>query len=344
MTARGLVVQAAFWICYGAVHFLARVPAIDADERSAIALASTVLALTGMALGALVTCAIELAGRHTPREWIVGLGAALVAAAAWMFADRALLVALASTMRSTIPWERFPRGLDLEYLFVMLTFTAALLALRAHDRQRILAEQVLVERLAARDARLAAISARLSPHFLFNALNTARSLAAEDAQRTRELLTRIADFLRHALDVDLEAPVTVRDEIATVRTYLAIESARFEDALSIEISIDPNAESLLVPSCVLQPLIENAVRYADADECGRRQIRIRAGIMNGSLVIVVQNSGSISSSPRENSGLSIARARLEHLYAARQSIHLDAADGVVTATVLVHGPRRGGEA
>lgn len=342
MTRRALAAQAALWAGYGVLHYLGRLPAITIDERPAIALASAVLAVTGLAVSSLVAALVVLGSRRTVHELVIGVLAALAGAFAWTIIDRALLVSLAAMTRMSIPWDRFPRGVDLEYLFVMLAWTAGLLALRAGERQRILAEQVLVARVAARDARLAAISARLQPHFLFNALNTARSLAAEDPARTRELLSRIAEFLRHALDVDADTPVTVREEFDAARAYLGIESARFEDALSIDVELDPGAADVLLPPFVLQPLIENAVRHADADADGRRRVRVRGSAPDDALTITVQNSGSITAAPRDGSGLSIARARLEHLYGARQRIELDACDGVVSATLVVEAPLRRG--
>ena len=340
MTRRALAAQAAFWAGYGVLHYLGRLPAITNDEWPAIALASAVLALTGLTVSCAVAASISLAARRTRHELAIGIVAALAGAWIWMFVDRALLVSIAAAARVSIPWDRFPRGVDLEYLFVMLAWAAGLLALRARERQRALAEQVLVEQVAARDARLAAIGARLQPHFLFNALNTARSLAAEDPAKTRELLSRISNFLRHALDTDADVPVTVRDEFAAARAYLGIETARFEDDLAIEMQLDPDAEDVLLPPFVLQPLVENAVRHADADADGRRRVRVHGTASTGMLTIAITNVGSIAGPPRDGSGLSIARARLEQMYGAHQRIDVHERDGIVTATLTVDAPAR----
>ena len=338
--ARSLLAQCAFWASYGVVHYLARLPAIADAERPAIGLASAVLASTGLLVSSAVGGVLGASSQgNASRELYIGPVAAMAGAFAWMLVDRALLVAIASITRTDIPWDRFPRGLDLEYVFVMLAWTAGLLALRARERQRLLAEEVLTERIAARDAKLAAIAGRLQPHFLFNALNTVRSLAAEDPPRTRELLTRIADFLRYALDVDADTPVTVREEFDAARTYLAIESARFEDALSVTIELDPSAEPMLLPPFVLQPLLENAIRHADPDGAGRRWVRLTGARAGDRLEIAVRNPGSLPAEPRVGaSGLAIARARLESLYGDAQSIRLTRDSGVVTATVVVDAP------
>jgi hypothetical protein len=339
--ARRLAAQCGFWASYGAVHYLGRLPAITPDERPAIALASAVLAATGLVVSSAVGAVIAAGARRPHHEWLIAPLAAVTGTFAWMFGDRAALVALAGFARIAIPWDRFPRGFDLEYLFVMLSWTAGVLALRARERQRVLAEQVLAERVVARDAKLAAIAARLQPHFLFNALNTARSLAAEDPPRTRELLTRIADFLRYALAVDADTPVTVRDEFEAARTYLEIESARFEDALTVTIELEPAAESFLLPPFVLQPLLENAIRHADSDGAGHRWLRLVGSSANASLSIVVRNPGSLPAEGRSGgSGLAIARARLESLYGDQGSIELGGTDGVVTASVMVTGARQ----
>ena len=340
--ARRIAAQCAFWATYGVVHWLGRLPAITPEERPAIALASVVLAATGLVVSSGVWAAIAYGARRPQREWLIAPLASIAGTFAWIFVDRALLVSAASFARLQIPWDRFPRGFDLEYLFVMLAWTGGLLALRARERQRVLAEQVLAERVVARDAKLAAIAARLQPHFLFNALNTARSLAAEDPPRTRELLTRIADFLRYALAVDADTPVPVRDEIDAASTYLAIESARFEDALTVTIEMEPAAERFLLPPFVLQPLLENAIRHADADGAGHRWLRLTATSGADGLAIVVQNPGSLPPAPRDGaSGLDIARARLASLYPDGASIELSANAGVVDARVTVAHPVAG---
>ena len=334
--ARRLAAQCGFWTAYGIVHYVGRLPAITVDERPVIALASGILAVTGLLVSSGVGLAIATGARRPHLEWVIAPIAAVAGTFAWFHVDRSTLVATAAFARMPIPWERYPRGFDLEYLFVMLSWTAGVLALRARERQRVLGEQVLAARVVARDAKLAAIAGRLQPHFLFNALNTARSLAAENPPRTRELLTRIADFLRYALAVDADTPVTVRDELDAARTYLAIESARFEDALTVTIELDPAAADFLLPPFVLQPLLENAIRHADSDEAGHRWLRLAASSTGDGLTIVVQNPGSLAVEPRTgSSGLAIARARLESLYGDAQSLDLDAEHGVVSATLTI---------
>jgi signal transduction histidine kinase len=126
-------------------------------------------------------------------------------------------------------------------------------------------------------AELRALRAQINPHFLFNTLNTIASLIRQDPEGAEDVTTRLAELFRYALRGSRSNSAPLRDELEFLRHYLAIEHARFGSRLRVEESIAPGLDAVEVPSLLLQPLVENAVRYAVADriEGGRVTISVR---------------------------------------------------------------------
>jgi two-component sensor histidine kinase len=208
-------------------------------------------------------------------------------------------------------WAKLPASLA----------TYAALALAAHllvTERRAAAEATRRARLesAARDAQLQALSARLQPHFLFNALHSVSTLIDEDPEAARQTLVRLSDLLRRTLETATRRETPLREEIEWVETYLAIEKARYEDRLAVEVDAEPELMSTLVPALVLQPLVENAVKHGIAAcEAGGR-IAIRARRQKDGLRLEVVTE--LRSPPERVAGghglgLDLTRSRLELL-------------------------------
>ena len=121
--------------------------------------------------------------------------------------------------------------------------------------------------LVARNAQLKMLRYQLNPHFLFNTLNAVSALITmNDANRANSMIVQLSNFLRYSLDNDPEQLVALEDEIRAVDLYLNIEKTRFGERLRIEMDVDPASRSVYVPSLILQPLIENSVKYAIAPQ------------------------------------------------------------------------------
>lgn len=340
---RWLGVQLAFWTLYGVAHFLAILPAIAPAERGAMALANLVRAASGLGITSAVWPALRGAVREgrTRRLVLLGIGLVVVGLVVWPVFDRAILVTIATASGVAVPWVRFPRGLDLEYLIVLLGWSAGAVGALVWAREREAREALLEERATAREAQVRALAARLEPHFLFNALNTVRALVTEDPERARTVLTRLAGFLRHALAVDPAVPATLDQEIAAARHYLRIEEARFEPDLRIDVRVDAAAGDVLVPSLVLQPLVENAIHHGAPDPDGVLLVRVHARIDGAALRIEVENGGTLDPSP-DGIGLDLTRTRLRQMYGDDQRFELRERDGRVVAVVELPAPRRAG--
>ena len=207
--------------------------------------------------------------------------------------------------------------------------------LRLQGTLREMQEVRLVEaRLREEAARseLAALQARINPHFFFNTLNTITSLLDEDVRTAEELLETFASLFRYAFDVADAAPVPLSDEIAFTRDYLRIERARFGDRLRLAWNVDPQSLSVRVPGLILQPLIENAVGHGLAPRaCGGR-IDVSTTVDGPALRIDVVDDGVGLSEAgehliRDGHGLGNIARRLEACYGSRAALDLSPAPG-----------------
>lgn len=158
---------------------------------------------------------------------------------------------------------------------------------QAVDRARAV-EQIRAE-LA--QAELRALRAQIDPHFLFNTLNTIAALIAENPDAAEDVTTRLAEVFRYTLTASGREHARLGDELAFLRNYLAIEHARFEDRLRFEESVEPGLDAAPVPSMLLQPLVENAVRYGVSARAEGGTVRLTARRDGALLVIEIADDG-----------------------------------------------------
>lgn len=163
-------------------------------------------------------------------------------------------------------------------------------------------------------ARLAELQSRIRPHFLFNALNTALALVRVDPPRAEAVLEDLAELFRAAL-AEVGASVSLQEEIALARHYLAIEEVRFGARLVVDWDIDPRVHEARVPSLVLQPLVENAVRHGIEPSPSGGRVTVRATVQRGQAVVSVINTlASQPGLPGHGMALHNVRERLRLLH------------------------------
>ncbi len=172
-----------------------------------------------------------------------------------------------------------------------------------------------------REARLLALRYQLNPHFLFNSLNTVSTLVVVgNARAATQMLAQIGDLLRTSLDSELTAEVPLSRELALTEEYLAIEQTRLGERLQIDMAVPLETRDALVPSMLLQPLVENAVRYGVAPFGEGGWIAIRSALHAGRLRIVIENSGrrGENGQKRNENGIGLGNTadRLKTLYGA----------------------------
>ena len=276
---------------------------------------------------------------------VVVLGAAILVALAWA-ALRLTLFMLMTGERGL--WPDFG-GWLFPSMFVFFTWAALYHGIKYYqmlqrEREALLRIESLQRQEAfklaqveadARNAQLALLRYQLNPHFLFNTLNSVNALVSKgDAGKATKMINKLSEFFRHSLRAEPETEVTVAEEVATTELYLDIEKTRFADRLTVEIHIAESAKSRLVPSMILQPLVENALKHAIGVSENGGQIRILASEADsGALQVRVEDSGPEGSDlqadqrpPGASVGLDNTRARLHAFYGDCGRLKIEKAD------------------
>jgi len=176
----------------------------------------------------------------------------------------------------------------------------------------------------ASTAQLAMLRYQLNPHFLFNTLNSISTLVLlKQTERANAMLARLSSFLRYTLVNEPTAKVTLAQEVETLKLYLEIEKMRFEDRLRPHFRIDPETIGARLPSLLLQPLMENAIKYAVTPSEGGADIWLTASREGQGVRIEVADNGdgdkeaaAMAASPSTGVGLANIRDRLAQAYGA----------------------------
>jgi two-component system LytT family sensor kinase len=167
----------------------------------------------------------------------------------------------------------------------------------SRNERKLEAQQILLT-----EARLAALTRQINPHFLFNTLNSVSSLIRVNPDQARSMILKLSNILRRLLRKQ-ENLASLRDELQFIEDYLAIEVVRFGDKLKFERDVEPRALDMMVPSMVLQPIVENSIKHGLSPKVEGGRIRIASSVVGNRLLITV-----------EDDGLGIDETKLLHLF------------------------------
>ncbi len=190
-------------------------------------------------------------------------------------------------------------------------------------------------------ARLQALQMQLNPHFLFNTLNSVSSLMRSDPDGADEMLERLSSLLRITLAKGQAQRIPLQEEMEVVQLYVSIQQLRFGDRVRHSVEVDPEAWDALVPSMILQPIVENAYVHGISRSLGEGTITIKASVEGDKLCISIRNTGGVPGSfgdalKREGVGIANVKARLELHYGSRQSFSIrEMLPGDVTALCVL---------
>ena len=284
------------------------------------------------------------------------------AAVAWVFVRSVIFPELYPEDAAKMEAEAIAKGnsqfmilleLSLKAAGVMVVWSAVYFGIKYYmlaqeDKQRYLAA---VGR--ANEAQLKMLRYQLNPHFLFNTLNAISTLILDLDNRTaNEMVTKLSRFLRYSLENDPMQEATVADEVASLKLYLDIEKVRFAERLRLEFFVADEAEAALMPSMLLQPLVENSIKYAISQSVEGGSLKITAYVKEGELQLRVIDDGpgvrpeDLDRSQGTGVGLANIMGRLQELYGAEQSFDLSATEphGLTVAISLPCRYREGNQA
>lgn len=220
--------------------------------------------------------------------------------------------------------ERFKRLMAFQLHLEMLRYWAVIAIEHTLSYHREARER----EVALAKARLEVLKRQLQPHFLFNTLNSISVLMFENVNLANRMLLRLSDLLRAGLADDSPHEVSLERELTFLDRYLEIERMRFGDRLTIDRNIDPATLGALVPNLILQPIVENAIRYGVAAVDRSATVSIRAEKSGDDLQLQVRDDGpGMPPGAIRGVGLTNTEARLRQLYGSDQKLELLPAEG-----------------
>ncbi len=198
-------------------------------------------------------------------------------------------------------------------------------------------KKIEAQQLSLNEARLAALTSQINPHFLFNTLNSVSSLIRTNPDQARSVVYRLSSILRRLLrKTDNLTPL--RDEIAFIDNYMNIEMVRFGDKLRFVKEIDPDTLDRLVPSMMLQPILENSIRHGLSSKVDGGMVRLRSSLSDGRLNLLVEDDGvgipehRLATLFEQGIGVSNVNERLKVLFGQDYRMWIDSKPGEGTRT------------
>ena len=325
--------HAAGWTGYGCAQYLG---ALLYDKEPGYLYVIMSAAVSGFVVTMPLRYIYRVLWRQRPRIVLVGIAiTSYVTALAWRlcvnFAYDRFMPQLDWKM---VHWYEYLSG-ALQGTYLMLCWSGLYFGIKFYESLQLQREATLRSAALAQEAQLRMLRYQLNPHFLFNTLNAISTLVLDNQNRiANQAVTRLSEFLRYTLDQYPMKKVTVRQELDALNMYLSTEQLRFNDRLRIEFAFEENALEALVPSLLLQPLIENAVKYAVSPREGGGAILVEGRVRGRMLELVVADDGPGAKNAAaliegRGVGLRNTRERLHVLYGDQQRfVALNAHPGV----------------
>ena len=266
--------------------------------------------------------------------------ASWVAAAVWMICRQYIFpIFLGDEMEKEIShkegWDMMFGMISgvVTHWFVMLSWSGLYFGIKYAKLLQSERERGIKIESMAHESQLKMLRYQLNPHFLFNTLNAISTLILDkENSMANTMVTRLSHFLRYSLDNDPMQKVTLAQEMEALQLYLDIEKVRFDERLQVKFELERDCESALIPSLLLQPLVENSIKYAIAQGVKGGCIHIAARKFAGELLLEVSDDGPGAALVggellgESGVGLSNTRERLRELYNSNQSFKLSETD------------------
>lgn len=188
-----------------------------------------------------------------------------------------------------------------------------------------------------KEAEMNMLKFQLNPHFIFNSLNSISSLTITSPEKAREMIIKLSGFLRYSLQQDGLQKSTLENELKNIENYLEIEKIRFGDKLEYKSEIDVNCSSQMIPSLILQPVFENAIKHGVYQSTEKVTISFLCRIENGFLVIEIKNNFDSESSLKKGEGIGLKNIseRLRLIYGRSNLLEVNKESGIFTVKIFI---------
>jgi len=299
----------------------------------------SLISVTLLLLSSLLVLNIIKYYMPTAYQFVGILVSSLVLSLLWLFISNSFLRIVFNNEVAYLSFLRNSLIVRFAFAFVILNIvvTASILWYSWQERQKEEQRKLDVEALS-REAELFKLRQQLQPHFLFNSLNSINALIGLDPQQARKMVQQLSDFLRGTLKKEESQMVTLEEEIGYLNLYLEIEKVRFGNRLQTAINVPDECKQALLPTLLLQPIVENAIKFGLYDTTGQTLITIDCMLEQNYLVISVKNPFDPETAmPKKGTGfgLSSIQRRLYLLFARNDLLVTNAQDTIFDTTVKI---------
>ncbi|MBL7873964.1 MAG: histidine kinase [Cyclobacteriaceae bacterium] len=189
----------------------------------------------------------------------------------------------------------------------------------------------------AKDAELQKLQLQLQPHFLFNSLNSINALILVNPDEARKMIQELSDFLRLTIKRADEPWISLSQELEYLKTYLAIEKVRFGHRLDVNLAVEEQSYNWSIPTLVLQPLVENAIKFGLYGTVGKISIELKANVSNGQMYIEITNPFDSDMQPSSGSGFGLSglQRRLYLIYARNDLVKTHIRENTFTVNLTI---------
>ncbi|RWX02465.1 sensor histidine kinase [Flavobacterium cerinum] len=251
----------------------------------------------------------------------------------WPLLDAAYTLVSGNSSGTTL----FMKAANVPYfstIFIIWMFVVIAIKAYHHINQVKISQLELESNL--RESQLNTLKGQINPHFMFNSLNNIRGLILEDAPRSRDMITRLSEMLRYSLTKNGVNTISLKEELQTVDNYIEISKIQFEERLKFGIDVNRETLNIGIPPMVIQMLVENAVKHGIGNIKEGGEVNLKVDLQKDELVIIVENSGSLSITEGSTRlGLENIKRRLSLLYGNKASFILQENGNFVEAKIII---------
>ena len=219
------------------------------------------------------------------------------------------------------------------YLLVALNFYV--LIYNEEFRVRSIAESDLKQSL--KDAELNMLKSQLNPHFIFNSLNSISSLTITNPEKAQEMVISLSEFLRYSIKPNQEKMIPLNNELDAINRFIEIEKVRFGERLKVDITCNDECKAKYVPPLIIQPLVENAIKYGVHETTDIGSVAIECACNDNSLEITVKNSYDAQGVPAIKTGIGLKNVsnRLRLLYGSEELVQINKKESLFSVKLIL---------